>query len=486
MNRSYIVSLVCTVFFLLISSCTKPLNQLVEEREILAVQDSEWLDDRLGDLKQIELTVDEAVVFALNHNLQLPVLEADLKVQADGILSEMIRMLPNLTYTSFNAVRNNLLIESSTSVLPQIPPAPASFSSLKVTDTWTWELSWDLLNAGIQYFRVKEAKNATLAKEFTYQRTAQDLIRQVVSTYWIAAVLQSDAEKLDELTVISKDLAERLKSKVDEGILPLQQATEVIGRIYYQQIQAKQYLRPYWDAKESIKNLLGLPPHVKVVFKIPEEHILPAPLPPPEELYLLALEHRPDLYNLDVQLAIHQDELKQAILSMFPELTPFVDFSYDGNPFMKFSYWSNCGFRSLFSLLNIPLSLNAQLTAKDQMRLICAQRVFLSLTVLSQIHIAYALYEDARSRYLDAQIYWMAKKNNYDLALAKKNLNAIADLDYVFPLSDLAYADAQKNLFYVEMMGYLEQINNSIGIPRYFTENYKFQEFTAEEPQECI
>jgi hypothetical protein len=29
------------------------------------------------------------------------------------------------------------------------------------------------------------------------------------------------------------------------------------------------------------------------------------------------------------------------------------------------------------------------------------------------------------------------------------------------------------NLFYVEVMGYLEQMSNTIGIPRYFTEKYE-------------
>jgi outer membrane protein TolC len=477
------------LFFVLILSisiisCTKPVSQLLEERLSYSLQDLECLNARIGNVDTIELTIDEAIQFALTHNLQLRAFQAEMRVTGDAIATELIRMLPDLTYNSYNAVRSNLLIASSTSVEPGIPPAPPSFSSLRATNTWTAELSWNLLNAGVQYFRVKEAKNTLLAKELTYVRSAQDLTREVVTNYWLVATMQSNAVKLEELTSISIDLAEKLRAKVREGYLSLQQASTVIGNIYYQQIQAKQYLRRYYEATGHFKELLGIPPNVTLVLQAPDEKTIPGPLPPPEELHLIALSHRPELFYQDVQMAIHEDELKQAILTMFPELTPFIDFSYDSNPFFRFNYWATTGFRVMYRLLSIPLAINAQLTAKDQMRLAYTQRLLTSLSVLSQIHIAYALYEDARSRFLDAHIYWLAKKNSYELALAKKKLNAIADLDYVFPLSDLAYADAQKNLFYVEMMGYLEQINNSIGIPRYFTEDYNPKDVEAEEKQQ--
>jgi hypothetical protein len=182
-------------------------------------------------------------------------------------------------------------------------------------------------------------------------------------------------------------------------------------------------------------------------------------------------------------LAVHEDELRAAILEIFPALTPFFDFAYDSNPFLTFNYWGTCGFRALYNLLSIPLSLNNQMSAEDRMSVSRAQRVSLSLSILAQIHIAYALYQDALDRFKDAKIYWEAKKNSYDLAVAKKNLNAIGDLDYVFPLSDLGYAETQMNLFYVEMMGYLEQLSNAIGIPYYFHVDVGTGQFTTKENQ---
>jgi len=472
------------ILSLIIFSCTKPFSQFVEERAQFANLDDDYLRERIGDLNTIELSLDEAIEFALIHNLDLRVLQAQLCLNSDAVQAELIKMLPDITYNSFNALRSNLLISSSTSVVPDVPPAPASFSSLRTTNTWTLEFSWDLLNAAIEYFNVKEAKYNVLSRELTYIRSAQDLIQQVVTSYWQVAMLQGSAERLEELTKISVDLAERLRKQVDSGALALQQATEVIGRIYYQQIQAKQYLRNYQQVKEQIKNLLGIPPEINLVLKIPEERTVPGALPNPNDLHMIALNYRPELYGIDVQMAISQDELRKAILTLMPELTPFIDFAYDDNPFLMFSYWNTVGFRVVYHLLSIPTSFIAQKTAKDQMCVAYNQRLLTSIAVLSQIHVAYSLYEDARSRFLDAYIYWEAKKNSYELALAKKNLNAIADLDYVFPLSDLAYAETQKNLFYAEMMGYLEQINNSIGIPRNFTENYNPKDIETEEKQQ--
>lgn len=483
-KRYFNIIIPIVILSVVLLSCTKPFHQLIEEREQYALLDSVYLRERIGDQTSIELTVDEAIEFAINYNLNLRVLQAQLRIDCDAINDQLIRMLPDLNYNAISSLRSNLLIASSTSVIPDIPPAPASFSSLREENSYSVEFGWNILNTAIQYFFVKEAKNNMTARELTYLRTTQDLIQQVVTNYWIVASLQQSAQKLQELTRISVDLADRLRKQVDLGNLALQQATEVIGRIYYQQIQAKQYLRSYWDAKERIKNLLGIPPEVDLIVKVPDETHIPGPLPDPEALHIIALTYRPELYGTDVSMAISQDRLRRAIVTMFPELTPFVSINYDDNPFFEFNYWTTVGYRVLYRLITLPISINQQITAKDEMCLHYNERLLTSLAVLSQIHIAYALYEDARSRFLDAHIYWIAKKNSHELALAKKNLNAIADLDYVFPLSDLAYAETQKNLFYAEMMGYLEQINNSIGIPRNFTEYYQPMEVGVAEKQQ--
>lgn len=440
--------------------------EFVEEREIIAQEDNDWLYMRLCTPQVIELSLDEAIEFAMKNNLALRVQEAELKLSSDAIGRQMILMLPNLQISAEVANRSNLPISTSELVNPQFLQLP-SFAALETSNFWNIDLSWNILNTGIQYFRTKEAQNITWSREFIYQKTVQDLISQVVTQYWLVAVMQESAKNLEEITSISRDLARKLRSKVDEGFISLAQATDLIGKIYYQQVQAKLFLQSYRGAIDQFKLLVGLPPCVDVILHAPNEKMIPEPLPPPCELHLLALTHRPDLYQIDAELLAEEEDLKAAILEMFPPLTPFFDFTSDANPFLVHNYWTTFGFRVLYDLLTLPLALNEQMTIEDRIRVSKAERLFLSLTVLSQIHIAYAKYLDALDRFKDARIYWEAKKNSYDLAIAKKNLNAIGDLEYVFPLSDLGYAETQMNLFYVEMMAYLEQINNTIGIPRY-------------------
>jgi outer membrane protein TolC len=471
------------LLFLCPSSCTKSISQLVEERNLISDRDYSWLHDRLEGLDCIELTLDEAIEFALNYNLDLQVEQAELRIAGDAIGREIIQALPNLQISALYARRSNLLISTSEAENHAFPPGIPSFSSLKTSNLWNVELAWNILNSGIQYFRVKEAKNSELAREFVYQRTSQNLIKDVVATYWLVAIMQESEKKIDELTEISRELAKRLHEKVDDGSISLQKATEVIGRIYYQQVQAKLFLRSYQGSEEQFKALLGIPPCLNVILKVPKEKEIPGPLPPPNELHRIALNYRPELYQIDAEMAVHEDELKAAILTIFPQLNPFAGFSYDCNPFLKYKYWATVGFRVIYDLISIPLSLNSQMTARDQICLSRAQRVSLSLAVLSQVHIIYALYEDALDRFKDAKIYWKAKKYSYELALAKKNLGAIGDLDYVFSLSDLGYAETQMNLFYVEVMGYLEQLSNTIGIPRYFTADYGVEQLVIEDKE---
>ncbi len=448
------------------------MPERIENRNIIAERDYAWLHERIGDPERLELTLDEAIDFALDHSLLLRVQQAELRLADDAIFREMILMLPNLEISGLVSHRSNRIESISQSVEPQLANFPPSFGSLQTTSLWNVELAWNILNTGIQFFRTKEAKNAAWARNFVYQRTVQDLIRDVVSAYWLVAVMQASAEDADELTVISRDLAKKLRSQVDKGNISLERATDLIGRIYYQQVQAKNLLRNYRGAIDQFKALLGIPPCVEVIVKVPKEKILPGALPQPCELHQVALNYRPDLYQIDAELALHEDEIREALLNLFPALTPFIRYTLDTNPFLVNNYWTSVGFSVLYDLLSIPLSISSQQTAEDRVRVSQAQRLYLSLTILSQIHIVYAQYQDSLDRFKDARIYWEAKRNSFNLAEAKKKLDAIGDLEYVFPLADLLFAETQMNLFYVEVMGNLEQLSNTIGIPRYFTEKY--------------
>ncbi|MFQ5729702.1 MAG: hypothetical protein ACE5GN_05015, partial [Waddliaceae bacterium] len=263
------------------------------------------------------------------------------------------------------------------------------------------------------------------------------------------------------------------------------QAAQQMSRILDLQIDAKQMRSTYIQSYEKIKNLLGIPADIEVTFDAPKERTYVETLPTQQELQEITLAYRPELYQLDVQGEIHEQEINEALVKVLPEIAPFISHNYDSNRFLLYNHWTTFGGRALWNLLAIPLALQDREIARDRRRLVCNQRVLLSLGVISQVYLTHALYYDYLDQYYDSRDYLRAKQISYELSVARREKKAIGLADYTYSLADLVLREFEAGRAYANLQGSLEQLNNSIGIPYHFSTTHRACEYEKQPPNFC-
>ena len=142
-------------------------------------------------------------------------------------------------------------------------------------------------------------------------------------------------------------------------------------------------------ALARLSELLGLPPGESP--ELVEVDFLAALTP--EDLDLSSLEHealhnRPELFERDMLERISLEEADAALLQMFPELTPFASYSYDGNSYLVRHDWFTCGIRLSWDLMAAPEAHQRMRTAQEQAKLERKRRMLMTLAVLTQVRLA--------------------------------------------------------------------------------------------------
>ncbi len=102
-----------------------------------------------------------------------------------------------------------------------------------------------------------------------------------------------------------------------------------------------------------------------------------------------ALLQRPELNEADYNERISMYETKKAIARMFPGIELSVGGHYDGNSFMVNQQWVEGGARLTWNLMNLISGPSQYKIAKSQVEISKAQRLALSVAILTQVHVSY-------------------------------------------------------------------------------------------------
>ena len=106
--------------------------------------------------------------------------------------------------------------------------------------------------------------------------------------------------------------------------------------------------------------------------------------------------------------------------------------------------------------------------AEAQQELVRKNRVALSLGVITQVQLALLLYDDAIDNYKIAHEYYETEKKLEDQAHIISRVGEFHDGDVLSAESDAFLAEMTAFERYGNLMLTIEQINNSIGMPRYY------------------
>ncbi len=368
-------------------------NQDIEQR----IQDDLSALTHYQDPVTGPISLYEAMARALKNNLTLRVEGLKKMVAHRQLDLDHFDLLPTLVTelgyngrSNFNGARSRSLLSGETSLEP-------STSSDKNVLAANLTLSWDVLDFGLSYVRAEQAANDVLIAEEEKRRMANRVIQDVRMAFSKAAGAErvmGRLEFLDDwvtqaLSEVQAIRTQHLRNPLDS----LNYERDLLGlqRDIHQLKQELSLARIY------LAELMNLPPGEPYELLIPARNATWNRVDDSlSDLEYQALRSRPELRKVDYQKRINAKETKAALLELLPNLNVFAGGHYDSNSFLFHNNWLNYGAKVSWNLLNVFRHPTRLQVIDAQEQVLRAQSLALTMTIMTQVHVAVAQYHAAK------------------------------------------------------------------------------------------
>ena len=422
------------------------------------------VQDDLSKLSQYQepvsrpITLYEAMARALRFNLEARVQGLKKMVAHRQLDLAHYDLLPKLVADAGYSGRNNFSGASSRSLNTGRESLEASTSAEKSIYTSNLTLSWDVLDFGLSYVRAQQASNDVLIAEEDKRRTANRVIQEVRSAFWKALGAERVLGRLSFLDdwvnhALSESQIIRARA-LETPLTSLQYERELLQA----QQEIQQLHQDLSVSRIELAELMNLGPGEPYELVRPER-TLPASKVKEnlEELEQQALLNRPELRTVDYQKRINSKETRVALLELMPSLNANFGGNWDSNSFLFNQNWLSYGAKISWNLMN-AFRYPARLKVIDaQKEVLDMQSLALTMTIMTQVHVAVAQYEAAleevklSKRYFDTQMKiaahvhqsWSLNRLSEHMVIREKVQGLLAELRYEMALAklEMAYAN---------------------------------------------
>jgi outer membrane protein TolC len=432
-------------------------------------QDFELLQETSSSMvKEIDLYMAIALAIQNNRELRVNIMQSALEQgQIDITKFDMMpKLAVNAGYKSLDKdpASTSVSMENNNSNPAALGDSPAySVSQEKTTTTADAGFTWNALDFGLSYVRAgQQADRFLIAKELE-RKAIHNLTREVIYAYWKTL----SADKLLEQI---NPLMDRVNAALDdyEHIEELLISSPMDALLYQKELlDVAQILltqrRALMDARIELASLIGMMPD--------EEYVLVATSQPLTELDLdiksqeeAALFSRPELMETRYQKRISAEEAKASMLALFPSLQFNATWTYDSNKYLLNK--SNMEYGALFgvNLFNIFQASNIKEVNEVNEQMVDEQRLALTMTVLSQVHIANVNYAQSLREYSNAKHYLNVAQRINDLIANAQKISRFGELEVIREEASLLVAQLRNDIAFAEMQYSLGAMYSSVGM----------------------
>ncbi len=354
-----------------------------------------------------KFTLPECIEEALKNNLDLQVYDLKEKIENERKTAAVLGMLPDVQFGYDITARDNDPGSSSYNVFTDQESLTPSRSSSRTESNKTLDLALSVIDFGLAYFNSVQAQDKRLIVSAQKRRVAQDLIFKVVKKYLDVASAQhaiyATDEMLDRTGKIEKILTELQESKKLSPLVLLDEKKRFISL----EKRLKTYQNEYENSCIELKALMGYTPNSQIMVDDSFlDNLKEMELPDVRALERIALQERPELFEVDYRQHISVVEARKAIVKMFPNARIFADYTNSSNKYLYNDRWWTLGMRAAYDLLSIPARVFEYQENVRQAEAMDKKTLALSLAVMSQVHMAYASIVEAKKIYeLDDKVY---------------------------------------------------------------------------------
>ncbi|CAG4888961.1 TolC family protein [Paraburkholderia saeva] len=398
------------------------------------------------------ITFYEAAARALKYNLdyRLKLMESALAANLRDVSTN--DLLPQLVASAGYSDRSNDSGGTSVGIEDRQVSLRPSTSEQRYHEVAALNMSWNLLDFGVAYYRTQQKADQILMAEERRRKVAQNVLQDVRNSYWRALAAQRLKPEVDQLLSRTWIALRAAQAAENRGLLPKQEIL-AYQRALLDAISLLTIRRQDLEfAQAELSALMSLPPGTPLVLADTEQGALPKVVTPEPQLEQLALEHRPEIMEEWYRKRVNLNDIKIAKMQLWPNIGIDLNTNYDSNDFLYNNMWSAVGVRvsmNLFRLLQLP-SLNAQQdsqTKTDDLR-----RLALSMAILTQVRVGSLRYQLALQEVDFADESLRVDRNLLDYANAAHTTNFGSELEVIraegrYLLSryerEAAYSDAQ-------------------------------------------
>jgi outer membrane protein TolC len=410
------------------------------------------------------ITFHEALARALKYNLdyRLKLMESAL---ARGIADvSAYDMLPKLVASAGYVNRSN--DSGGTSVGIEDGQVSLRPSTSEERQRWLAgaDLSWNVLDFGLSYFRAKQAAEEYNIAEERRRRVQQNIVQDVRNAYWRALGAQRLLPKAEAVSKRAQLAVDQSRAAEAAGVLPPAQAL-AYQRALLDALTLVTIKRQELDfAKRELGALMNVTPGTD--FVLADEGSGPMPPVPVNvaELEFIALENRPELREEDYKARSGLYESRKQLLSLFPNLALNAGPAYDSNTYLYNSNWVEGAARLSFNLLRLAAAPDVLRTNEARQSADEARRLALSMAVMTQVRVAVERYRLATADYQIADEAARVDQRLADLSRAGVSSAVESELEAIRTEARALVAEFQRAASYANAQTSYARIYNSLGL----------------------
>jgi len=400
------------LFSLLVAGCAVSTQPLMQEDVLKRIANDREAMFKNQDPMNTVITLEEAMARSIKYNLdhRLKIMEDALSLRQADLMK--YDMLPKLVASAGYNQRDSYNAASSMNVATGAESLAPSTSQERDIFRNDLSLTWNILDFGVSYYQAKQQADRSHIMKERRRKVVHSIMQQVRQAYWLALGAQELNGRFDPL------LKEVAKALQDSSNIEQEKLRPPLETLTYRKtlLEIMKQLEAFRDelaqAKPRLASLMNFPlgQSFSLSPSMMEMLDLNTRL---GEMENKALLQRPELLEADYNERISVSETRKAILRLLPGIELGVGTHYDSNSFLVNQSWVDGGARLTWNLMNLLSGPSQYNIAKGQVEIAQAQRLALSMAILTQVHVAYHDFKSRKRQFelsgqlqdIDASIY---------------------------------------------------------------------------------
>jgi outer membrane protein len=292
------------------------------------------------------LTLPQAVNIALEKNPLRKVAMADTKEASAGVLAARSLLMPHLSFSE-TATRGDDPVYVFGSKLRQQRFTQADFTLNKLNTplpfgnfSTRFGGTWNLFDSFATWHGINQAKQMNEASGHQLDRTDQEIVFRVVSSYYDVLLAAKELEVAEQSAKTAQSIMDRSQTRFDSGLTVESDLLTAKVRMAARQQEVIRARNNLEVARAQLNTVMGVP--LDSPFQTTEllaERTLSIPAMP--DLEKQALANRPDLKRIASEEAAQRQSVSIAKSSFGPRVNAFAGWEMDNPTFVAGGGGSN-------------------------------------------------------------------------------------------------------------------------------------------------